>query len=55
MKSNNIDPEKFKALLSKGLELTFARLLKQKKAVNGFFILSEKGQIRKIKAADLIA
>ena len=53
MKKSNIDPQKLKELLSKGLELTFTKLLKQKQAGNGTFVLSENGQIKKIKAADL--
>jgi len=53
MKNDNIDPQKFKELLRKGLELTFAKLLKQKQAGNGIFVLSENGQIKRIKATDL--
>ena len=53
MKKSNIDPQKLKELLSRGLELTFTKLLRQKQAVNGVIILSENGQIKKIKAADL--
>ena len=53
MKKSSIDPKKLKELISKGLELTFAKLLKQKQARNGFFVLSENGQIKKIKASDL--
>ena len=53
MKSSSIDPQKLKELLSRGLELTFTKLLKQKQAANGTFILSENGQIKKIKASDL--
>ena len=53
MKKSNIDPQKLKELLSKGLELTFTKLLKQKRAGNGTFVLSENGQIKQIKAADL--
>jgi hypothetical protein len=53
MKANNIDPQKLKDLLTKGLELTFVKLLKQKKAANGIFVLSENGEIKKIKAQDV--
>ena len=51
--NSKFDTQKIKELLSKGLELTFAKLLKQKQARNGIFILSENGQIKKIKATDL--
>ncbi len=53
MKTSNIDPQKLKELISKGLEITFLKLLKQKQAGNGIFVLSENGQIKKIKASDL--
>ena len=53
MKNSNIDPQKLKELLSKGLELTFTKLLKQKQAGNGIFVLSVNGQIKKIKASEL--
>ena len=53
MKNSNIDPQKLKELLSRSLELIFTKLLKQKQAGNGTFILSENGQIKKIKASDL--
>ena len=53
MKKNNIDPQKLKEILAKGLELTFVKLLKEKQAVNGFFVLSQNGQIKKIKASDI--
>ena len=53
MKSNKKDPQKLKELISKGLELTFEKLLKQKQIQNGIFVLSENGQIKKIRAVDL--
>ena len=53
MNNSKIDPQKLKGLLSKGLELTFSKLLKQKQAGNGTFVLSENGQIKKVKASDL--
>ena len=49
----NIDVQKLRDKISKGLDLAFQKLVKQKKAQNGFLILSEKGQIKKIKASDL--
>lgn len=55
MTNSNIDTQKFKELLSKGLELTFVKLLKQKKAANGIFILSENGRVKKIKAVDIVS
>jgi hypothetical protein len=53
MKKNKIDTTKIKEKISKGLDLTFQRLVKQKKAENGILILSDKGQIKKIKATDI--
>lgn len=53
MKKTNIDIQKLREQISKRLDLTFQKLIKQKKAQNGVFVLSEKGQIKKIKASDL--
>jgi hypothetical protein len=53
MKNDNIDVQKLRDQISRGLELTFQKLIKQKTAQNGVFVLSEKGQIKKIKASDL--
>jgi hypothetical protein len=53
MKNTNFDSGKMKDLLNKGLELTFVRLLKQKKEKNGFFVFSENGKIKKVKAEDI--
>ena len=53
MKKNNVDIQKLRDQISKGLELTFQKLIKQKKAQNGVLVLSENGQIIKIKASDL--
>ena len=53
MKKSNIDIQKLREQISKGLELTFQKLIKQKKAQNGVFVLSEKGRTKKIKASDL--
>ena len=50
---NSIDTQKLKEKISKGLDLTFQRLIKQKKANGGILILSEKGQIKKVKASDI--
>lgn len=52
MKSN-IDIQKLRDQISKGLDLTFQKLVKQKKAQNGVLVFSENGQIKKVKASDL--
>lgn len=52
--NNNFDPQKFKELLSMCLEITFTKLLKQKQAVNGFFVFSENGHLKRIKATDIL-
>ena len=53
MKKSNTDIQRLREQISKGLDLTFQKLVKQKKAQNGVFVLSEKGQIKKIKASDI--
>ena len=53
MKKNKVDIQKLREQISKGLDLAFQKLIKQKKAQNGVFVLSENGQIKKIKASDL--
>lgn len=53
MKKNNMDIQRLRDQISKGLDLTFKKLIKQKKDQNGVFILSEKGEIRKINASDI--
>ena len=53
MKKNNVDAQKLREQISKGLDLTFQKLIKQKKAQNGVFVLPEQGQIKKIKASDI--
>jgi hypothetical protein len=45
--------EKLREQIRKGLELTFKKLVRQKKAQNGVFVFSENGVIKKIKAVDL--
>jgi hypothetical protein len=53
MKKNDIDTEKLKEQISKGLDLSFKKLVKQKQAENGTLIFSENGQIKEIKASDI--
>lgn len=53
MKFNNIDAKEFKESLSRGLHLSFEKMLKQKKANDGYIIISENGLIKKIKAAEI--
>ena len=53
MKKTSIDTKKIKEQISKGLDLTFQRLVRQKKADNGILVISEKGRIKKIKASDI--
>jgi len=53
MKKTNIDTKMIKEKISKGLDLTFQRLVKQKQATNGIIVLSENGQIKKIKASEI--
>ena len=53
MKKSEIDIQKLREQIRKGLDLTFERLVAQKKAQNGILVLSEKGEIKKINAADI--
>jgi hypothetical protein len=53
MKKNDIDIQKLREQIRKGLDLAFQKLVKQKKAQNGILVLFEGGEIRKIKAADI--
>lgn len=53
MNKSEIDIPKLREQIRKGLDLTFQKLLKQKKAQNGMLVLSEGGEIRKIKAVDI--
>jgi len=53
MKNDNIKTESFKDLFAKGMELTFEKLLKQKKATNGTFVFYENGKVEKVKASDI--
>ena len=48
-----MDIKKLKEQISKGMHLAFQKLVRQKQAENGILVMSEKGQIRKIKASDI--
>lgn len=54
MEKSEINLQKLREKIRMGLEITFQKLLAQKKAQNGFLVLSEKGEIKKINAADII-
>lgn len=45
--------QKLREQIRKGLDLTFQKLLIQKKAQNGVFVLLEKGEIKRINAVDM--
>ena len=53
MKKSEIDIQILREQMRKGLDLAFQKLITQKKAQNGTFVLSENGQIKKINAADI--
>ena len=53
MEKNNIDTKKIKELISKGMDLSFKKLLKQKQERNGVFAFTVNGRIKKIKALDI--
>jgi hypothetical protein len=53
MEKTDAEIEKLRELICKGLELSFQKLLIQKKAQNGIFIFSENGEIKKVRASDI--
>jgi hypothetical protein len=53
MKKTDIDIQNLRELIRKGLDLTFEKLITQKKAQNGTLVLSENGQIKKVSAAEI--
>lgn len=53
MKKSETDIQILREQIRKGLDLTFQKLITQKKAQNGILVLSENGQIKKINAADI--
>lgn len=53
MKKSEIEVQRLREQIRKGLELTFQKLITQKKAQNGILVLSENGQIKKINATDI--
>lgn len=53
MKKTEADIQNLRELIRKGLDLTFQKLIKQKKAQNGILVLSENGQIKKVSAAEI--
>ncbi len=40
--------------IEKGLDLTFKKLVKEKRKIGGTFVFSENGIIKKVKAEDII-
>jgi hypothetical protein len=53
MKKTDIDIQNLRELIRKGLDLTFQKLIAQKKAQNGIIVLSENGQIKKVNANEI--
>ena len=53
MKKSNQTNSEIREQVKKGLDLTFKKLLKSKRQTDGVLVLSEKGTIKKIKAADI--
>lgn len=53
MTTNNEHAETLRMQIKKGLELTFEKLLKKKKAENGSFAFSENGKIKIVKASEV--
>ena len=53
MKKTETDIQNLRELIRKGLDLTFKKLIAQKKAQNGILALSENGQIKKVSASEI--
>lgn len=54
MKKSSVDNTILREQIKKGLDLTFKRLLKSKRQIDGYLVLSENGKIKKIKASDIV-
>jgi len=53
MKNNEIENTEIREKIKKGLDLTFKKLLISKRLTDGYFVFSENGKIKKIRAADI--
>jgi hypothetical protein len=53
MKSNIESNTQLRNQIKKGLDLTFKKLLKSKRQLDGFIVISENGRIKKIKASEI--
>jgi hypothetical protein len=53
MNKSEVEIQKLREKIRKGLDLTFQKLLTQKKAQNGILVLSENGEIKKMNASDI--
>ena len=53
MKETEADTQNLRELIRKGLDLTFQRLVTQKKAQNGILVLFENGRIKKVSTAEI--
>lgn len=53
MKNRILENSEIRERVKKGLDMTFAKLLKAKNQTNGIFVLSQNGIIKKVKASDL--
>lgn len=54
MKKEYLTNTELREQIKKGLDLTFKKLLEAKRRIDGYLVLSENGQIKKIKAKDII-
>lgn len=53
MKNTQMDNTEIREKIKKGLDLTFKKLLKSKRLADGYFVFSENGKIKKIRASDI--
>jgi hypothetical protein len=53
MKKGEKEIQQLRELIRKGLDITFQKLVLQKRTTNGILILSEQGKIKKVNAAEI--
>lgn len=54
MKTTKVDYIELREQIKKGLELSFKKLLEEKRRNGGEFVFSENGKIIRVKATDIV-
>ena len=53
MKNTDLSNDEIRERIKKGLDLTFKKLLEEKRKNNGVFVFSENGVIKQVRAVDI--